>query len=243
MDPLHIRNIGSREGQDYFAAKVTGKQQVEQNDKLHRSHVCPPASWDSDIKVGLSALKKEGLTPASRVLDVGCGCYRLGRPLIEFLNPGNYAGVEPCIEVNQAGVLHELGRDLVLAKNPAILHTASFDFTPLRGPFSYVLAFDVFIHCSERQLVRFLHNIRGVIDHSSRIVMSALIGEDKVLQKPVEENDLNDKLSSGRFLYRDSENSLTLYSQSKFDEITSGFTSRVVNQFGSKRILILQPQQ
>lgn len=26
MDPLHIRNIGSREGQDYFAAKVTGKQ-------------------------------------------------------------------------------------------------------------------------------------------------------------------------------------------------------------------------
>src|SRR5271165_3310432 len=40
-------------------------------------------------------LKREGCRPNSKVLDIGCGCLHAGIPLIQYLEKGNYVGVDP----------------------------------------------------------------------------------------------------------------------------------------------------
>lgn len=213
-------------------------------DLLHRHHVCPADYWESDIRVVRALLDAEGLTPASRLLDVGAGCFRIGRSLVEFLDRGNYAAVEPCIKVCQAGVTHELGRDLVLQKNPVILHTGDFDFSPLRAPFSHVLAFDVFIHCSPRQFATFLQEVRKVTTPDSKIIVSVRIDEaDRVIPKTAPSNSIEEKRDRHRYLYADAEANTTIYSQRGFDELTLGFSCRRLKQFGTKHIFSLSPQR
>ena len=41
----------------------------------------------------LITLLSEGLTPTSKVLDIGCGCLRAGYWLIHFMDRGCYFGI------------------------------------------------------------------------------------------------------------------------------------------------------
>src|SRR5262245_42593659 len=52
----------------------------------------------------LIALLEEGLNPESRVLEIGCGCLRVGFWLIRFLDYGCYHGIEPALQRVDCGL-------------------------------------------------------------------------------------------------------------------------------------------
>ena len=79
----------------------------------HRRAVATGDSWDRGAAAHLAFLRAQGLTPSQHVLDLGCGPLRTGLPLMAFLQPGHYVGVdcEPAmieagqrIEAPRAGV-------------------------------------------------------------------------------------------------------------------------------------------
>jgi SAM-dependent methyltransferase len=71
---------------------------------LERDHwtVVGPSSREEFTQLGrgkLNALIEHGLTPSSRVLDVGCGTGQLTEPLAEYLGPeGAYCGTDVAAE-------------------------------------------------------------------------------------------------------------------------------------------------
>ncbi len=59
--------------------------------------------WQAQRDVQLGFLVARGLRPTHHLLDIGCGTLRGGIPLIRFLEPGHYYGIEVRREVLEQG--------------------------------------------------------------------------------------------------------------------------------------------
>jgi SAM-dependent methyltransferase len=59
--------------------------------------------WETHGENQLNFLTGQGLTPGDKFLDVGCGSLRAGRHLVDFLDPGNYYGIDANRSLIQAG--------------------------------------------------------------------------------------------------------------------------------------------
>jgi SAM-dependent methyltransferase len=92
---LHINNYDSS---DKVAAAV--------NAGSHRSWV--GGLWEEIGRLQRDFLVQEGLRPEMRLLDVGCGCFRGGVHLVEYLHPGHYYGIDISQELMDAGYEKEL---------------------------------------------------------------------------------------------------------------------------------------
>jgi SAM-dependent methyltransferase len=84
-------------------------------------------------------LTKNGLSRAQSLLDVGCGTLRAGAPLIAYLDPGNYCGVdireEIIVEAKAEVTALGLG-----AKHPELVHNPDIRTLELGRRFDVVLA-------------------------------------------------------------------------------------------------------
>ena len=64
--------------------------------------------WDTHGERQLEYLRAQGLQPHHRLVDIGCGPFRAGRHFLDYLDPGNYYGVEANHSLIQAGYDVEL---------------------------------------------------------------------------------------------------------------------------------------
>ncbi|HFC76742.1 MAG TPA: class I SAM-dependent methyltransferase [Candidatus Moranbacteria bacterium] len=96
--------------------------------------------WDEIGKLQFVFLKKQGLEPNHKLLDIGCGSFRGGRFFVDYLNTGNYYGIDKNEKLINDGFV-EIDKN----KNPTIKANSDFDF--FRDvKFDYMLAFSVFTH-------------------------------------------------------------------------------------------------
>jgi SAM-dependent methyltransferase len=119
------------------------------------------------FKVGLlqlELLKKNGLWPGARVLEIGCGCLVAGRPLLEYLEPDRYVGIEPNRWLIDA-VLEGLPDTQVLfaKKRPAFLYNTNFDAAELGIEFDFIISHSVLSHAAHWQCPQFLHAVKRVL--------------------------------------------------------------------------------
>jgi len=101
--------------------------------------------WDEMGQLQLEFLKGEGLQPGHDFLDVGCGLLRAGIPIMRYLEPGRYCGLDAS-EVILAGARAELRKAGVQDQQPTLLHTYHFEAHRLGRMFDYALAQSVFSH-------------------------------------------------------------------------------------------------
>ncbi len=106
--------------------------------------------WEEIGSLQLSFLKKEGLTPSQKLLDIGCGCLRGGIYFIDYLEAGNYFGVDVNESLLEVGYRVELARANLTEKLPLdhLRRIEGFDFTILDADFDVAIAFSVFTHIS-----------------------------------------------------------------------------------------------
>lgn len=100
----------------------------------------------------LLTLLSEGLTPDSKVLDIGCGCLRGGYWLIHFLDRDCYYGIEPDSGMVAAGLENILEPGLSDLKKPRFDHNAEFDFTVFEQRFDFFVARSIWTHASKQQI-------------------------------------------------------------------------------------------
>ena len=96
-------------------------------------------------------LRGAGLMPHHRLLDLGCGTLRGGIPLIEYLAPGHYAGVEVRREVLDEG-RQELTESGLAGREPQLVHCSRLAELDLGRTFDVAWAFAVLIHMDDRIL-------------------------------------------------------------------------------------------
>lgn len=128
--------------------------------------------WRLGVDLQFNILQGIGLNTQSSVLEVGAGCLGLAHKLVEFLAPGNYTGIEPNVEVAQAGGGLNPGRE------PFLLHREDFDPAETSRTFDIAFAHSVLTHAAGWQLPLFLRNIRPHLRPGGLIVASLRWGED-----------------------------------------------------------------
>jgi len=103
-------------------------------------------SWLEIGKVQFEYATGHGLKPEMRMLEIGCGNLRAGRLFIDYLDPGNYYGLDisPDILIGAQDVVAEYGLaaklpHLTMVKNLklAFLPDDTFDFVHAHSVFSH----------------------------------------------------------------------------------------------------------
>lgn len=103
--------------------------------------------WLALGEMQFNYLKKHGLRPEHKMLEIGCGNLRAGRLFIDYLDPGNYSGIDISPDILEAGrkTLAEYGLE---SKNPSLQLVTDNRFTLFPdGAFDVVHAHSVYSHC------------------------------------------------------------------------------------------------
>jgi SAM-dependent methyltransferase len=122
-------------------------------------------------------LKREGITPRSKLLEIGCGNLHGAVPVIEFLERGHYVGVDPNKWLRQAAMSDRKVRQLVKEKRARFLGVDDFDASKLGIKFDFAFAHSVLSHCAGWQLGLFLRNIAKVLAPNGCILASIRLAE------------------------------------------------------------------
>jgi hypothetical protein len=93
-----------------------------------------------------------GLTPQSKLVDLGCGVLRLGYWLIHFLDPLCYCGIEPHPQRLAMGIDTILEAEVREFKRPRFHSTADFDTSVFGEKFDFFLAYSIWTHASKQQI-------------------------------------------------------------------------------------------
>lgn len=136
-----------------------------------------PQSHFERGKVILEFLKREGLRPEHRVLDVGCGALSQGKPLIEYLDSGNYTGLDPNGWLIEAA-LHKFPE--LMGKFPSFSYDNEFT---ANGEYDFVVAHSVLSHVASWQMDQALANIRKQVTDEAVFLASLRLSEDDTVDR------------------------------------------------------------
>ena len=110
--------------------------------------VGPAKLWKMKQDFQINFLKSQGLQPNQKLMDVGCGTLRGGIPLINYLEKGNYYGIEVRNTVLEEG-RKELKEHDLERKEPHLIAFSEFNEISLNAKLDVMLAFSVLIHMED----------------------------------------------------------------------------------------------
>ena len=138
---------------------------IEEAARLGRHRKVVGGLWEELGRLQFEHLVANGLKPASRLLDVGCGSLRGGIKFVPYLDAGNYFGTdinEPLLdagyreEITPLGLANKLPRSNLVADG-------SFDFSWCNAPFDFAIAQSLFTHLPIDQLRVCLEKLSAVM--------------------------------------------------------------------------------
>ena len=144
--------------------------------RRYRGQVGPVDHFDLAAATTFSLLAHLGLREYHSLLDVGCGCLRVGRLLIPYLEAGNYCGIEPNQRLIEAGIECEIGRELVTMKSPRFDTGSAFDLGVFGQAFDYILLHSIWVHASEQQVLRCLEGAKAHLKPDGMLIASYVPG-------------------------------------------------------------------
>lgn len=114
--------------------------------------VGPIGYWSELQAYQINTLKKLGLKPDHRLLDIGCGPLQGGAEFIRYLDAGNYAGIDLREEsITEAHL--QIVRGGLVSKNPILAVSDSFGWKELNGyKFDYIWCSQLLYHLDEGQI-------------------------------------------------------------------------------------------
>jgi SAM-dependent methyltransferase len=124
--------------------------------EARRHYLVGPAHlWEMKRNFQIRFLTEMGLTPGDVLLEIGCGTLRGGIPLIAYLDPGNYYGIEVREKVLEEArkELRESGLD---QKEPTLMLAPDISVLHIDTKFDVIWAFSVLIHLDDGTLTKVL---------------------------------------------------------------------------------------
>jgi hypothetical protein len=132
----------------------------------YKRAVGPPEHYDINAAQQFCVMSKLGLRAHHKLLDIGCGSLRGGRLFIPYLDPGNYHGLEPNIDLIRLGIENELGTSILALKMPQFWYFDDFGLekiTEIGRGFDYVLAQSILSHTGKRLLTRIFQQVAAAL--------------------------------------------------------------------------------
>lgn len=117
----------------------------ERRRRRRHALVGPPGLWEMKREFQIGFLKRAGLQPGHRLVDIGCGTLRGGIPLIRYLEPGHYCGIEARQEALDEG-RREVTEEGLDDRRPQLVCAADLGALSLPERFDYGWAYSVLFH-------------------------------------------------------------------------------------------------
>jgi SAM-dependent methyltransferase len=138
----------------------------------HKNHLGGGAEkWEMRGLFQLDLLRRAGLQPSHRVIDIGCGPIRAGEHFIRYLDRGNYCGIDYNVDFIRAAELTVAG-DLSLSRKAPVLKTVrNFEFAGL-GKFDFGLSWSVLNHCDLAQRDLFFKGVGQILTPGAKLFIS-----------------------------------------------------------------------
>lgn len=132
--------------------------------------------WEELGDLQIKFLISQGLRPSHTLLDVGCGCLRLGVKAIPYLQRGNYFGIDNNASLLEAGMNVELQQiDLKEAlPEERLFILPDFEFDKLEKKFDYLIAQSLFSHFTLNRIRRCLSRMIPLLHETSKIFATFL---------------------------------------------------------------------
>ena len=102
-------------------------------------------------KFQFNFLRGQGLAPHHAFLDIGCGSLLGGLPVIRYLEPGHYAGLDVRAEVLEIAQA-EVRRYKLEAKAPTLVQIQDLRQLELGKKFDFIFSFSVLFHLHDEQV-------------------------------------------------------------------------------------------
>lgn len=116
-------------------------------------HMGFEGQFDEHRRFQFALIQSLGLKPKSKLLEIGCGPLTLGIPVIGYLDPGGYVGVDVRPEVaDQAWI--QIGKHGLSAKNPRLVISSDFASKEISEAFDFVWSFSVMYHLTDELVAR-----------------------------------------------------------------------------------------
>jgi cyclopropane fatty-acyl-phospholipid synthase-like methyltransferase len=151
------------------------------NNKDYKGFIGDPTQYNNIGKIIFNLLKKLGLKPTDKFLDIGCGSLRVGKYLIDYLNKSNYRGIEP----NEWLICEAIENENINFRGKEVLFRTSEDFelTFFDEKFDFILANSIFIHASKNQIERCFEEVNKVLKNDGGMFLFNFIEGDKDSQE------------------------------------------------------------
>lgn len=124
--------------------------------------------WDEIAKLQLEFLITEGLKTNHTLIDIACGSLRAGRLFINYLDVGNYLGIDKEINLIIHGVSEELGIAAFVDKRPEFVVSADFDFSNFSHCPNYAIAQSLLTHLTAEDIYRCFSSLRKFTTEEGR---------------------------------------------------------------------------
>lgn len=132
--------------------------------------------WNASGPAQLERLIKYGMQPSHTMLDIGCGSLRGGMHFIQYLEPGNYWGIDISEDILEAAqkMLHE--HDLK-DKRPTLAQNIDLTFSQFNRTFDYIHAQSVLSHMPVEDMEELFANIGSIMHADSMFLASFFEGD------------------------------------------------------------------
>lgn len=129
--------------------------------------------FDEHRRFQFELLKRQGLQPHHRLLEIGCGPLTGGLPIIGYLEPGHYVGIDVRSSVLDLA-WQQIGRAQLSGKNPRLVCSREFGARELAGQqrFDFILSFSVLYHLSDELLPCYFRAVRQRLGASGRCLVN-----------------------------------------------------------------------
>lgn len=135
----------------------------------------PPKRWKVKREFQINFLKSMGLAKSNTLLDFGCGTLRGGIPIIEYLDIGNYTGIDVREVVLDEG-RKELEEEGLEHKSPKLIHFENIRDLDIEKEFDVIFAFAVLGHLDHDQLQHSLDFVRKHLSNTGRFFANVHLG-------------------------------------------------------------------
>jgi cyclopropane fatty-acyl-phospholipid synthase-like methyltransferase len=142
--------------------------------KKHRQVV--GGLWEELGTLQFEFLISQGLQPEHKFLDLGCGCLRGGVKFINYLNKGNYIGIDINESLLKAGKL-EIKENSLSEKCPLLLRSDSFGSELEVMDVDFAISVSLFTHLPISYIQEALLSVKSMLNDKGTYFATFFVAE------------------------------------------------------------------
>lgn len=131
----------------------------------------------------LEILKSLGCKPHHKVLEIGCGALIAGFPIMQYLDAGNYSGIEPNHWLVMAALKLPEVTSVATKKRPLFCPRSDFRAEP-GEKFDFIISHSILSHASSAQLTDFLVAAASQLNEGGVLAASIRLAEGNEVGSP-----------------------------------------------------------